>query len=625
MRELKKYKKICQAALSDASMPVVEAALKKGEDLRFMIKEHKELKRMHFKIKEEEELQRELAELAKLKGDGDLNKMKNIVDRADNIGFASDQMAKLKEMYERANEIKQVEDTLLKACDSFVDIDSLRSAIERAKSLDDIPEELKQRALLILQRYEKEIELFRNCLDAFKTGCPPEAKGAAQAVAYDHIEPVLHEFRMAQPFYNQKEFPQHLYEFEIMFNMRKAVQTEDFDKMQAALIKTNDITQNEHFMYEVNLMKEVVTHYGEVEKIKETLWKAIDVMDLNTIRYCMDQGDLYKVNWETVERADDGVHQACRLPTIFNSVIAEATVAVNVMEREIMTRWFNTMTAFKIENEVTQALRYLLFEIDENKFNQLAFKAALKLRDEKLIIFRTIKMKSFEFEGEKNMNKWILSSCHLMKDPEEWARTAGMFKNKKEKAKGFYFHTKSSIHESLTKDLNKEQNKKALTIFKNIRGFAGDKSVPYPHMSGVEVLKVGMTHPDLRDEIYAQILKQLLNNKIEISRLRMYKLLILCLKCFAPDKMENYVDFFIRKKMKNCQKLLYILYERVCISPCMNFGEDALVSMVKNAKKPEDIAEVEEKLPDYNAGSHPHLAMFSGSDLKKDSKTIKLK
>ena len=141
---------------------------------------------------------------------------------------------------------------------------------------------------------------------------------------YDHIEPVLHEFRLAQPFYNQKEFPQHLYEFEIMFNMRKAVQTEDFEKMEAALIKTNEIKQNEHFMYEVNLMKEVVTHYGEVEKIKETLWKAIDVMDLNTIRYCMDQGDLYKVNWETVERPDDGVHQACKLPTIFSSVIAEA-------------------------------------------------------------------------------------------------------------------------------------------------------------------------------------------------------------------------------------------------------------------------------------------------------------
>lgn len=183
-----------------------------------------------------------------------------------------------------------------------------------------------------------------------------------------------------------------------------------------------------------------------------------------------------------MEREDDGVHQAVKLTTIFNSVIAEATVAVNVMEKEVMTRWFNTITAFKINNETTQALRYLLYEVEHNKFNQLAFKAAMGLRDEQLIIWRTIKMKEFEFDGEKNMSKWILSSCHIMKDPDEWAAGVGFFKNKKELAKSFYFHTKKGIHESITKGLNKEQNKLACLIFSNIRGFTGDKSVPYPFM-----------------------------------------------------------------------------------------------------------------------------------------------
>lgn len=261
----------------------------------------------------------------------------------------------------------------------------------------------------------------------------------------------------------------------------------------------------------------------------------------------MDQGDLYKVNWENVEREDDGNHQAVKLTTIFNSVIAEASVAVNVMDKEIMKRWYDTMSAFKIENEVAKALRYLLYEIEENKFKQLAFKAAMHLKDEQLIIWRTIKMKEDEFSGDKNMHKWIISSCHLLKDPEDWASTAGFFKSKKEKAKGFYFHQKKSIHEGLTRNLNKEQNKKAVSIFKNILGFTGDKSVPYPHMSAVEVLTAGITHADLRDEIYAQLLKQLLNNKIDVSRIRLYKLIILCLMCFAPQNMENYVDFFLRK------------------------------------------------------------------------------
>lgn len=57
----------------------------------------------------------------------------------------------------------------------------------------------------------------------------------------------------------------------------------------------------------------------------------------------MDQGDIYKINWDTVAREDDGVHQACTFDAIRQSVIAEATVAVNVMEKEIMNRWYNTL------------------------------------------------------------------------------------------------------------------------------------------------------------------------------------------------------------------------------------------------------------------------------------------
>jgi hypothetical protein len=318
-------------------------------------------------------------------------------------------------------------------------------------------------------------------MTAFQTGGPINPKTATTEVEFDHIVPILHEFRLAQPFYSD-DFSIHLYEFEIMLNMRKSVKTAEFDTMQACLIKTNNVLLNEHFQHEIDIMKQTVCYYGEVEKIKLTLWQAIDKMDLNTIRYCMDQGDLYKVNWETVERDDDGVHQAVKLTSIFSSVIAEATVAVNIMEKEVMNRWFNTITAFKINNEVAQALRYLLYEIDNTKFDQLAFKAAMTLKDEQLIIWRTIRMKAFEFEGEKNMSKWIISSCHIMKDPDEWASGAGFFKNKKEIAKGFYFHSQKSIHESITKGLSKEQNKLACLIFSNMRGFTGDKSVPYPHM-----------------------------------------------------------------------------------------------------------------------------------------------
>ena len=285
LRQLKKYKVICNAALADGSFPVVDAALKKGEKMRFIIKEHRELKKLHFKLTEEAKLQKELAELAKLKAENNLDRMKDLVDRADNIGFSNAEMARLKELYEKKAEIKKINDTLLKAIDSYMDLESLKAALARAREIPEIPRELIEKAQLIYERYEREIGLFRKVLTAFTIGIPTVPKEAATQTQYEHIEPLLNEFRLAQPFYNTEEFPQHLYEFEIMLNMRKAVVSEDFNTMQAFLIKTNDVFLNEQFQVEINTMKQVVAHFGEVEKIKGTLWTAIDVMDLNTIKY----------------------------------------------------------------------------------------------------------------------------------------------------------------------------------------------------------------------------------------------------------------------------------------------------------------------------------------------------
>ena len=89
--------------------------------------------------------------------------------------------------------------------------------------------------------------------------------------------------------------------------------------------------------------------------------------------------------------------------------------------------------------------------------------------------------------------------------------------------------------------------------------------------------------------------------------------------------MENYVDFFLRKKMKDPFKLLYLLYERVCIEPVVGYGRDDLDRMVKNAKKPDDLPHVEEYIPKFNASAHPELAVFKEEYAKKKQKIIKIK
>lgn len=65
-------------------------------------------------------------------------------------------------------------------------------------------------------------------------------------------------------------------------------------------------------------------------------------------------------------------------------------------------------------------------------------------------------------------------------------------------------------------------------------------------------------------------------------------------------------------------------YERVCISPVVGYSRDDLEKMVKNARKPDDLDEIEEYKPEYTAATHPHLAVYKDEFSKKDAKILKL-
>ena len=97
-----------------------------------------------------------------------------------------------------------------------------------------------------------------------------------------------------------------------------------------------------------------------------------------------------------------------------------------------------------------------------------------------------------------------------------------------------------------------QRAKEALRQFKNILGWCGDKRVQYPETSAEEWLRAGVEWPDLRPELYLQLLKQLTRTDGGRGTMggvldRGWQLLVAAFSHWPPPKViENYVAYFVK-------------------------------------------------------------------------------
>lgn len=82
---------------------------------------------------------------------------------------------------------------------------------------------------------------------------------------------------------------------------------------------------------------------------------------------------------------------------------------------------------------------------------------------------------------------------------------------------------------------SKQVKKQAPVIFKNILRYMGDAYHQYPTTLVLEIIRTGRSEPLLRDEIFAQLIKQTTRNPRKESMLRGFKLLYICISSFPPS------------------------------------------------------------------------------------------
>jgi len=98
-------------------------------------------------------------------------------------------------------------------------------------------------------------------------------------------------------------------------------------------------------------------------------------------------------------------------------------------------------------------------------------------------------------------------------------------------------HQSVPLPHSVTKltDASHDVKQRAKHMFKNLLFYTGEVYHAYPVTLGYAVLQQAIQEPQLRPEIYCQLVKQTTQCKSEFSLLRTWKLMLLCMHAFEPE------------------------------------------------------------------------------------------
>jgi hypothetical protein len=149
-----------------------------------------------------------------------------------------------------------------------------------------------------------------------------------------------------------------------------------------------------------------------------------------------------------------------------------------------------------------------------------------------------------------------------LRTSDDFAR--GAILNKSKIKEQFLSFQNNVVPKSLT-DLNKESNKLAIQIHKDLLGYMGDKQLPFPAMLAQDILRKGYEYKAIRDEIYLLIIKQLTNNPRPESVAKGWQVMCMCVGTFPPSpEFENFLLHYIIEKRDRGRGAV-VDYARYCL------------------------------------------------------------
>lgn len=183
-----------------------------------------------------------------------------------------------------------------------------------------------------------------------------------------------------------------------------------------------------------------------------------------------------------------------------------------------------------------------ILALSEEKLCRLQLDAARALGNEERVLRLSIELKGHLLE--RFARKLSYGDSPSLKTPAEFA--SGKVFGKERVMEGLLTWTSTPIHAALTRDLDRKTEDQATKLFRNVMGWMGDRHYSYQATLLQEICTKVVNVSALRDELFAQVIKQLTGNPSADSMRRGWQLLLVLLMLVPPSpKFENYVGTWL--------------------------------------------------------------------------------
>jgi len=296
----------------------------------------------------------------------------------------------------------------------------------------------------------------------------------------------------------------------------------------------------------------------------------------------------------------------------------EAQVANYSLEEKHMDVVLRAAEEVGYYTDIIGQFRTLLYNTPKTDLLKILIQRCVEIGDQARAIRVTIRMKDMIFEGRSDM--FVLRNFGQLKSAEEWAGEKFLTLSREKLVESQLLWTKDKIHTPLTSSVPKDRVKDALTLFACIQSFMGDEKKEDADGDGERIVKGGFNIPEIRDEVYTQIAKQLTSNPAQESLNRGWSLMGACIATFPPtDAMQNFLEVFLKTRApsKNYVGALHNICYNGPRSTFINRSQFPYIAQILQERTDEYAEKLPEGLPRYADLETPYEPYVDEADFQR--------